>query len=216
VLPRGARRSLGYSLALAFTLGLTLATAPGASAADGAVTVRDNAFQPSAVTIGVNETVTWSNLGQKTHTVTADDGSFNSGPLAPGDAYATVFPKAGTFTYHCTIHPNVMKGTVTVGAAVPPPSTAPEPTPPAGTVPPSFPPLPTQVAAPSVGSPAATASGATGAGSGNGTGTGSGTASDNPLTAVAKALPSAPVLAIVAAIVVLIGLSFFVPRRRRR
>ena len=46
--------------------------------------------------------------------MTADDGSFDSGVLNPGDSYTVAFDGQGTVTYHCTIHPE-MRGSVTVG-----------------------------------------------------------------------------------------------------
>jgi plastocyanin len=45
--------------------------------------------------------------------VTADDGSFGSGTLAQDAAFTRAFPIAGTFAYHCAIHPS-MTGTVVV------------------------------------------------------------------------------------------------------
>jgi plastocyanin len=47
------------------------------------------------------------------HTSTANGGAWNSGTMAPGASFSTTFSSAGTFQYHCTIHPG-MVGTVTV------------------------------------------------------------------------------------------------------
>jgi plastocyanin len=47
------------------------------------------------------------------HTATADDGSFDTGPLEEGKLKSETFKRAGTFTYHCAIHPS-MHGTVEV------------------------------------------------------------------------------------------------------
>ena len=58
--------------------------------------------------------------------MTADDGSFDSGNLAPGATFSQSFSTPGTFTYHCNIHSS-MTGTVTVVAASSP-STAPSAT----------------------------------------------------------------------------------------
>ena len=58
-------------------------------------------------------TVTWTNSDSTQHTVTADDGSFDSGVLAQGQTFSHTFDTAGTIAYHCTIHPN-MQATVTV------------------------------------------------------------------------------------------------------
>ena len=54
------------------------------------------------------------NKGDDPHMVTADDRSFDSGVLNPGDSYMVTFDGQGTLTYHCTIHPE-MRGSVTVG-----------------------------------------------------------------------------------------------------
>ena len=94
------------------TLGLG---ARGAAAQESAaVSIVDFAFQPSSVEIATGGTVTWTNMGQAPHTVTADDGSFDSGTLSPGATFSQTFATAGTFTYHCNIHPQ-MTATVIVG-----------------------------------------------------------------------------------------------------
>ena len=72
-------------------------------------------FSPSTITvvIGLNNTVDWINDDSVPHTVTANDGSFSSGNLNPGDSYSFTFTSPGTYTYHCSYHP-WMKGTVIV------------------------------------------------------------------------------------------------------
>ena len=72
-------------------------------------------FTPSVITvvIGVNNTVEWTNNDSVPHTVTANDGSFSSGNLNPGDDFVWTFANAGNFTYHCSYH-SWMKGTVIV------------------------------------------------------------------------------------------------------
>ena len=126
--------------AAAIVIGLLIATVPSAiSAADNNVSIVDFAFQPKAVSITTGSTVTWTNKAGQAHTVTADNGSFDSSQLAPNDSFANVFDTAGTFAYHCSIHPQ-MTATVVVkaSAATPTPSGSPPPTPPPGTLPPDF------------------------------------------------------------------------------
>ena len=81
-----------------------------------AVEIKDFAFTPATIKIKVGDTVTWTNQDSAEHTVTADTES-NDAPmselLAKGESYKFTFTKAGTYTYHCTPHPN-MKGTVIV------------------------------------------------------------------------------------------------------
>lgn len=83
--------------------------------AAASVTIRNMAFNPSSLSVTAGSTVTWMNSDTTIHTVTADDGSFNSGNIAIGATYSRVFSTAGTFSYHCTIHPE-MTGKVAVTA----------------------------------------------------------------------------------------------------
>jgi len=78
------------------------------------VGIGDNFFDPPDVTVEPGSTITWTNNGDEPHTVTADDGSFDSGRLNPGDSYTVAFGGQGTVAYHCEIHPE-MRGSVTVG-----------------------------------------------------------------------------------------------------
>ena len=79
------------------------------------VDIGDNFFDPPDVTVEPGSTITWTNKGDEPHTVTADDGSFDSERLNPGDSYTVAFGGQGTVTYHCEIHPDEMRGSVTVG-----------------------------------------------------------------------------------------------------
>ena len=78
------------------------------------VGIGDNFFDPPDAAVEPGSTITWTNNGARPHTVTADDGSFDSGRLNPGDSYTVAFDGQGTVTYHCAIHPE-MRGSVTVG-----------------------------------------------------------------------------------------------------
>ena len=70
-------------------------------------------YKPKDVDIEVGTTVTWVNNGAQTHTVTDDDGAFDSGDMEPGDKFTFTFKKAGVYNYKCTPHP-WMEATVTV------------------------------------------------------------------------------------------------------
>src|ERR687895_596182 len=72
------------------------------------------AFEPAEVSLGVGDTVTWTNNDSVDHDVTAD--TFSSGEpggMAPGDTFEHTFEEAGTFDYVCTVHPG-MEGSVVV------------------------------------------------------------------------------------------------------
>jgi plastocyanin len=94
---------------------VTVSSSPGKAhaAASASVTMGDFFFSPASVTVAVGDTVTWHNTGQAPHTATADDGSFDTGTINAGGSGSHRFSTAGTFSYICTIHPN-MKGTVRV------------------------------------------------------------------------------------------------------
>jgi plastocyanin len=77
------------------------------------VSVVDFAFEPGTIEVPVGATVTWNNTGSRPHTVTADDGSFDSGRLDPGEQFSQTFDQPGTFTYHCGFHPE-MQGSIVV------------------------------------------------------------------------------------------------------
>jgi plastocyanin len=80
------------------------------------VNIHDHTFDPAAINVAAGTTVTWTNNDTEAHTVTADDGLFDSGVLEPGQSYSTWLGGSGTVTYHCEIHPD-MKGSVVVGEA---------------------------------------------------------------------------------------------------
>jgi plastocyanin len=88
-------------------------TAPEGTQAAPAVTIEDFDFAPASLDVAAGASVTWTNQGGSGHTVTADDGSFDSGTVAPGSTFTQTFAQPGTFAYHCAIHPS-MKGTITV------------------------------------------------------------------------------------------------------
>ncbi|MGB8492621.1 MAG: cupredoxin family copper-binding protein [Bacteroidales bacterium] len=69
------------------------------------VFIQGYAYNPSSLTVPVNTTVTWINKDPVAHTVTSDTGLFDSGSIASGASYTHQFTAAGTYNYHCTIHP---------------------------------------------------------------------------------------------------------------
>jgi|SRR5690242_4934672 len=77
------------------------------------VSIKNFAFTSNNISVTKGTTVKWTNNDGVTHTVTADDGSFDSGSLTNGASFSHTFSTAGTYTYHCSIH-TTMTGTVTV------------------------------------------------------------------------------------------------------
>jgi plastocyanin len=66
-----------------------------------------------AFNVAAGDTITWTDAGAQPHSVTADDGSFDTGLVTPGTTAPLEFDTPGTYTFHCTPHP-WMKGTVVV------------------------------------------------------------------------------------------------------
>lgn len=87
-------------------------------------------YAPAAQTVEPGTWITWSNAGQDPHTVTAVDGSFDSGNLDPSEGFSWFFADPGTFPYVCTLHP-WMTGQIIVGDGIaldaPPPPDDPPP-----------------------------------------------------------------------------------------
>ncbi len=78
------------------------------------VAIRDFFFEPALPSVAPGTTVVWVNRGAHPHTVTAFDGSFDSGVLMPGEAFAVTFGGSGRVRYFCEVHPS-MTGDVSVG-----------------------------------------------------------------------------------------------------
>jgi|688.fasta_scaffold199658_1 plastocyanin len=58
--------------------------------------------------------VVWTNIGEVEHTVTADNGEFNSSYLKPSENYSVKFDHPGKFYYTCMHHKGWMKGLIVV------------------------------------------------------------------------------------------------------
>jgi plastocyanin len=82
-------------------------TAAGAQGGGGnAVTIDNLAFSPATLNVKTGQQVTWTNKQDIAHTVTADGGAFDH-QMPPGATFSFTFDKAGSFPYHCNIHPSM-------------------------------------------------------------------------------------------------------------
>ncbi|HVM20446.1 MAG TPA: plastocyanin/azurin family copper-binding protein [Egibacteraceae bacterium] len=84
----------------------------------GDVSLADETFTPGQLRVRVGETVTWVNDDDDEHTVTAMDGSFDSGELERGARFTHTFDAPATVDYLCALHAG-MRGTVVVGGGSP-------------------------------------------------------------------------------------------------
>ena len=91
--------------------------APASAAGAVAATVKDFAFAPEPIQAKVGDTVTWTSSGTTPHSAALDNfTACATTTLNTGDAGSVTFTAAGTYTYHCAIHPTRMKGTIVVSA----------------------------------------------------------------------------------------------------
>ena len=113
-------RKLLAALVLLCLLGFSLSTVAGEGETK-TVDIEGFAFSPDMVVVLNGTTVTWTNLDADNHTVTADDGAFDSGWIEQGESFSYTFDTLDTFPYHCTPHPS-MTGSVetTTGQAISP------------------------------------------------------------------------------------------------
>jgi len=78
------------------------------------IEITNLAFSTLSLTIKQGETVIWKNLDSQTHTVTSDkQDEMSSKLLKTNEVYSHTFNTAGTFDYHCEVHPS-MKATIIV------------------------------------------------------------------------------------------------------
>lgn len=85
-------------------------TDPAGAAGSQKVRISHAKFLPAEVTIAAGETVMWANEDHDGHSITADDGSFDSHPdcsedaqekcLQPQSSWSRAFPTPGRYPYH--------------------------------------------------------------------------------------------------------------------
>jgi plastocyanin len=81
----------------------------GGGGADVTISISNMSFAPASMTVKVGQSVAWHNADSVTHTATANSGAFDTGAIASGGTSAAiVMNTAGTFPYHCSIHPEML------------------------------------------------------------------------------------------------------------
>jgi plastocyanin len=93
---------------------LVSASRPQRPAKTRDVWIYDNFFSPATLLVPAGTTVRWINYGFHTHTVTAQSGAWESGPVRRGAEFSLTFTEPGTYRYSCRFHPGQMAGTITV------------------------------------------------------------------------------------------------------
>lgn len=88
--------------------------AQGTSARSGTeITIENFAYEPETLRAELGDTMTVTNSDDTDHTVTADNASIDTGPIAGGGTATFELTEPKTIRYHCDIH-NYMRGTVRV------------------------------------------------------------------------------------------------------
>lgn len=120
-------RPVGITVALA-GLGLAVAAcgsgaSPPSAAVSGSgssstgqadtIVIKNFAFQPATLTVAAGTKVMVKNEDGTTHTVTAENGAFDTGDVPAHSTKTFTAPKAGTYPYMCNIH-QYMHGTLRV------------------------------------------------------------------------------------------------------
>lgn len=77
------------------------------------VNIKDFLYKPANLTIPAGTIIEWTNLDEAAHTVTAENGSWDSKLFGLKEKRRITFAKVGKHPYICTPHP-FMKGTITV------------------------------------------------------------------------------------------------------
>jgi plastocyanin len=98
--------------ALAFVVG------PAAADDTKEVSITDTGFGPPTLQIAKGDTVVWTNDGTTTHDASSDDGTFQSGPMSPGQSFPFTFETEGTYVYRSTTDSNLTGSIVVGGAAI--------------------------------------------------------------------------------------------------
>lgn len=82
-------------------------------------------FSPNPAPQSQGSTVAWRNSDGLVHRIVANDGSFDTGNIAPGATSQAVTPAAGGINYHCSLHPNMVGAIGSAQGEAPPPCTGP-------------------------------------------------------------------------------------------
>jgi plastocyanin len=88
-------------------LALTGAANAAASGKDVAIALTKESFMPKTATVAAGAHIVWTNNDSVPHSVTANDGRFDSGPVLPGKTFEWTVSGSGDIAYHCIYHPSM-------------------------------------------------------------------------------------------------------------
>ena len=70
-----------------------------------AVSIKNFAFNPAALTVKSGDTVTWTNDDSAPHQIKST--AFNSDMLSTGQSFSFTFNQTGSYDYICSVHPSM-------------------------------------------------------------------------------------------------------------
>lgn len=79
-------------------------------------------FTPNPASVSAARTVAWRNSDGQVHRIMSNDGSFDTGNIAPGATSTVVTLSTDGTNYHCTLHPGMI-GSINAASGTPPPCT---------------------------------------------------------------------------------------------
>jgi plastocyanin len=79
----------------------------GTGGASTGVAIEYAAYMPRHLDVLTGDTVTWTNESSRGHTVTAENGSFDSGRVDVSEHFVHTFDTAGAYPYYCRLHPTI-------------------------------------------------------------------------------------------------------------
>lgn len=90
---------------------------------ENTIEIKNFTFNPSDISANAGDVIQITNSDTTAHTVTADDNSFDTGTINPGETRTLVLPNQdGKFGFHCALHP-YMRGSITItGTPTPAPT----------------------------------------------------------------------------------------------
>jgi plastocyanin len=101
------RQATCVAVVVAGVVALSATPAAPAGGPGARVAIGFSDYSPATIDVLAGETVEWSNDSVRNHTVTADGGAFDSGTLPVGGGFTRMFEEAGSFPYHCQLHPSI-------------------------------------------------------------------------------------------------------------
>jgi plastocyanin len=96
--------SISYSCTKSYTNNTPTVSKGGSTPGANEVWIQGMAFDPSTITVTTGTSITWTNKDAIGHSVTSDNGVFDSGILNSTETFSYTFNTAGTFAYHCKVH----------------------------------------------------------------------------------------------------------------